>query len=319
MAMVDPCRTFQVSNRARQPQGTMIGPRRQAEPRRKGGQNSLCRSVELGHLIQNRTGGIGIGVDAFQPGKTRGLDVARGLNAGAHFTRTGPGGGRAKVAVIDLRHFLHQVDPVHQRAGNPPQIIRPALWRATTGAPGFDDDALEILTTRPKWKKNVRLMAIDSDSRPENRLELRPIYGGILVQDADTRPVDSQSWKVVTDQKPTDELLLELEFGWNLIRFVKSNAITLSKDQALVGVGAGQMSRVDSVNISIEKAADRAAGSVLSSDAFFPFPDSIELAAKAGIAAIIQPGGSVKDDEVIAACNQHGIPMVFTGNRHFKH
>jgi phosphoribosylaminoimidazolecarboxamide formyltransferase/IMP cyclohydrolase len=104
-----------------------------------------------------------------------------------------------------------------------------------------------------------------------------------------------------------------------MVRHVKSNAITLSKDRALVGVGAGQMSRVDSVEIAIRKAGDRVRGGVLASDAFFPFGDSIGLAAKAGVAAIIQPGGSKRDDEVIAACNEHGLPMIFTGRRHFKH
>jgi phosphoribosylaminoimidazolecarboxamide formyltransferase/IMP cyclohydrolase len=113
--------------------------------------------------------------------------------------------------------------------------------------------------------------------------------------------------------------MAELSFGWHMVRFVKSNAITLSKNCALVGVGAGQMSRVDAVEIAIKKAGDRAEGSVLASDAFFPFPDSIEVAAKANIAGIIQPGGSVRDDEVIAACNQHGIPLILTGARHFRH
>jgi phosphoribosylaminoimidazolecarboxamide formyltransferase/IMP cyclohydrolase len=111
----------------------------------------------------------------------------------------------------------------------------------------------------------------------------------------------------------------ELRFAWTTVRFVKSNAIVVSRDKALAGVGAGQMSRVDSVNIAIEKAGERVRGSVLASDAFFPFPDSIQLAAKAGIAAIIQPGGSRKDDEVIAAANEHGIAMVLTGTRHFRH
>ena len=111
----------------------------------------------------------------------------------------------------------------------------------------------------------------------------------------------------------------ELKFGWAMVRFVKSNAITLSKNESLVGVGAGQMSRVDSVEISIRKAGDRAAGSVLASDAFFPFADSIAAAAEAKISAIIQPGGSVRDNEVIQACDEQGIPMVLTGTRHFRH
>ena len=140
-----------------------------------------------------------------------------------------------------------------------------------------------------------------------------------MVQDSDAGAELEDDWKVVTDSQPTAEQMEELRFGWTVVRFVKSNAITLSKDLAIRGVGAGQMSRVDSVDIAIKKAGDRVAGSVLASDAFFPFPDSIEKAAQAGVAAIIQPGGSKKDDDVIAACNAMGIPMVLTGRRHFKH
>ena len=186
-------------------------------------------------------------------------------------------------------------------------------------APSFYPEALEILTTRPKWKKNVRLLQVGQLSSPQPRWELRQILGGMLVQDADNQEDNPSQWKIATEQQPDDRLMAELRFGWHMVRFVKSNAITLSKDCALVGVGAGQMSRVDSVEIAIKKAGDRAAGSVLASDAFFPFADSIEVAAQAKIAAIIQPGGSVRDDEVIAACNQHGIPLVLTGNRHFRH
>ena len=111
----------------------------------------------------------------------------------------------------------------------------------------------------------------------------------------------------------------DLRFGWAIVRHVKSNAIALCKDRSLCGAGAGQMSRVDSVEIAINKAGERASGSILASDAFFPFPDSIHRAADAGVAAVIQPGGSKRDDEVIAACNERGLPMVFTGRRHFKH
>ncbi len=124
---------------------------------------------------------------------------------------------------------------------------------------------------------------------------------------------------MVTDARPTDAQLAELRFAWAACRHVKSNAIVLSHDNALVGVGAGQMSRVDSVEIAIKKAGERTQGSVLASDAFFPFDDSIHTAAAAGVAAIIQPGGSIRDKEVIAACNEHGLAMVFTGVRHFRH
>ena len=187
-------------------------------------------------------------------------------------------------------------------------------------APGFDDDALKTLVTKPKWKKNVRLLKVGDLDPLRGGLEMRQLTGGVLVQDSDVIADDPDDWKVVTDCKPDDALMAELAFGWSMVRFVKSNAIALSKDCALVGVGAGQMSRVDSVMIAIRKAGEeRAKGSVLSSDAFFPFADSIPLAAAAGVAAIIQPGGSVRDEEVIAACNEHNIPMVFAGKRHFKH
>jgi phosphoribosylaminoimidazolecarboxamide formyltransferase/IMP cyclohydrolase len=150
-------------------------------------------------------------------------------------------------------------------------------------------------------------------------VELRQISGGMLCQTADDLPDDEGEWKVVTNAKPTDEQLRELRFAWAICRHVKSNAIVLVKDQSLVGAGAGQMSRVDSVEISIKKAGNRARGAVLASDAFFPFDDSIHRAAEAGVTAIIQPGGSRGDDSVIAACNQHGLPMIFTGRRHFRH
>jgi len=187
-------------------------------------------------------------------------------------------------------------------------------------APGFDDDALKTLVTKPKWKKNVRLLKVGDLEPLRGGLEMRQLVGGVLVQDADVLADDDSDWKVVTDVKPDDALMAELSFAWSMIRFVKSNAITLSKDCSLIGVGAGQMSRVDSTMIAIRKAGEeRAKGAVLASDAFFPFADSIPPAAAAGVAAIIQPGGSVRDEEVIAAANEHGIPMVFTGKRHFRH
>jgi phosphoribosylaminoimidazolecarboxamide formyltransferase/IMP cyclohydrolase len=211
------------------------------------------------------------------------------------------------------------------RAVDPPTaelLAEPDRFVEAIVAPGFDLEAFRILTTKPKWKANVRLMQIQNAQaapRTTSALQYRPIDGGFLVQEADSDLDAESEWKAVTNRQPTAEQLAELRFGWAMVRHVKSNAITLSKDRALVGVGAGQMSRVDSVEIAIRKAGDRVRGSVLASDAFFPFPDSIALAAKAGIVAVIQPGGSKRDDEVIAACNQHGLPMVFTGRRHFKH
>ncbi len=186
-------------------------------------------------------------------------------------------------------------------------------------APAYDPAALAMLQERPKWRKNVRLLEVgDLEGRREER-SFRVLAGGLLLQQADNLPDDETDWKVVTQSAPPDELIDDLRFAWSMVRFVKSNAIVLAKNGMLVGVGAGQMSRVDSTEIAIQKAGDRAAGSVLASDAFFPFPDSIDRAAIAGIRAIIQPGGSIRDQEVIEACNRRGVPMIFTGRRHFKH
>jgi phosphoribosylaminoimidazolecarboxamide formyltransferase/IMP cyclohydrolase len=186
-------------------------------------------------------------------------------------------------------------------------------------APDFDPAAVEVLTTKPKWKESVRLISVGPMPYGESEQHLRLISGGLLVQEADNLPASPLNWNTVTDTKVDDALWEDIAFAWEMIRHVKSNAILLAKDAAVVGVGAGQMSRVDSVHISIEKAGERAQGSVLASDAFFPFPDSIDIAAAAGIIAIIQPGGSRKDADVIEACNKYRIPMILTGKRHFKH
>jgi phosphoribosylaminoimidazolecarboxamide formyltransferase / IMP cyclohydrolase len=199
------------------------------------------------------------------------------------------------------------------------RLATPGLFIEAMVAPSFEPAALEILTTRPKWKANVRLLAVGPLEAAPAPLACRPIEGGMLVQEADVLPDPESEWNVVTNNRPSDELLADLRFGWSIVRHVKSNAIVLATDTSLIGCGAGQMSRVDSVEIAIQKAGQRAQGSILASDAFFPFPDSVERAAAAGIAAIIQPGGSVKDPEVIAAADKHGIPMIFTGRRHFKH
>jgi phosphoribosylaminoimidazolecarboxamide formyltransferase/IMP cyclohydrolase len=166
----------------------------------------------------------------------------------------------------------------------------------------------------------VRLVALQQMMvHDRGNRELRQISGGMLCQSADNRHDDDAEWKSVTDKQPVKSQQIDLRLAWAVCRHVKSNAIVLVKDLAVVGVGAGQMSRVDAVEIAIRKAGDRARGAALASDAFFPFADSIHRAAAAGVAAIIQPGGSRRDDEVIAACNEHGMPMIFTGKRHFRH
>lgn len=198
-------------------------------------------------------------------------------------------------------------------------LCEPGNFIEAIVAPDFEAGAVGLLTTKPKWKENVRLMQVGQIDSLSDELNYRFVSGGILVQQTDGLPSVSSDWVTPTEAKVARELQVDLEFAWEMVRHVKSNAIVLAHDTHLVGVGAGQMSRVDSVEIAIQKAGARAGGSVLASDAFFPFPDSIERAAKAGIVAIIQPGGSKRDDEVVEACNQHKLPMVFTGRRHFKH
>lgn len=198
-------------------------------------------------------------------------------------------------------------------------LCEPGLFVEAIVAPSFEPEAVAILTTKPKWRDNVRLMQVGELNKVPRELHYRFLSGGVLVQEADTLPISTEGWKTVTNTPVADSLWEDIAFGWEMVRHVKSNAIVLAKDAALVGVGAGQMSRVDSVEISIQKAGERAQGSILASDAFFPFPDSIDLAAKAGIIAVVQPGGSRKDEEVIAACDRYKIPMVFTGVRHFRH
>ena len=182
-------------------------------------------------------------------------------------------------------------------------------------APSFDEDALEILTR----KKNIRLMTLDTDLEPNNALKYTNVMDGLLVQEMDRLGISEADLKVVTDRAPTPEEIEQLLFGWNIVKHVKSNAIVLVKDDQTIGVGAGQMNRVGAAKIAIEQAGDKAKGSVMASDAFFPMPDTVEEAAKAGITAIIQPGGSIKDQLSIDECNKNGIAMVFTGARHFKH
>ena len=179
-------------------------------------------------------------------------------------------------------------------------------------APGFADDAMEILSA----KKNLRLLRVPAS--PPIDLDLRKVSGGLLVQSPD--PADSGSdAKVVTRVEPTEEQWRDLRFAWVVAKHVKSNAIVLARDLMAVGVGAGQMSRVESTELAARRAGERAAGTVCASDAFFPFRDGLDAAVEAGARAVIQPGGSVRDDEVIAAADEHGIPMVFTGRRHFRH
>ena len=193
------------------------------------------------------------------------------------------------------------------------QAMDPIFYEVVI-APGYDDDALAIL----QKKRNLRILTIGG-TPAGTALDLRPISGGMLVQGADGIAEDPDEWKTVTERQPSAGEKQDLAFAWKAAKHIKSNAIVFAKGGALVGMGAGQPNRVVSVHLSQRIAGDRAKGAVLASDAFFPFPDNIELAAEAGITAIAQPGGSVRDEEVIAAADKAGLAMVFTGVRHFRH
>jgi len=185
-------------------------------------------------------------------------------------------------------------------------------------APGFEPAALERLAGR----KNLRLMDMSTTAGDEYGWQLRCIGGGVLVQTPDTLAAKPEDWKCVTKRRPTGDEQRSLAFAWRVVKHVKSNAIVYARDGMIVGVGAGQMSRVDSVKLAAMKARDlkhSLEGSVVASDAFFPFPDGVEEAAKAGATAVVEPGGSVRDADVIAAADRLGLAMLFTGVRHFRH
>ena len=180
-------------------------------------------------------------------------------------------------------------------------------------APDFEPEALEIFSA----KKNLRVMSANAASPLP--FDVRPVDGGLLVQQPDPVAGRSDAWRVVTSTQPTDAQWADLEFAWQVCAAVSSNAIVYAKDLQAFGIGAGQQNRLDSARIAAERSAGRASGGACASDAFFPFRDGLDAAAAAGIATVIQPGGSVRDDEVIAAADEHGIAMVFTGQRHFRH
>jgi phosphoribosylaminoimidazolecarboxamide formyltransferase/IMP cyclohydrolase len=200
-------------------------------------------------------------------------------------------------------------------------LLAPGLFVEVIAAPAFEQAAVELLTTKPTWKASVRLVEVPSGDPWEATagLEFRSIAGGLLAQRPDDACDDPATWQLVTKAAPAAGLTQALDFAFTIVRRLTSNAIAVCHGTSLAGAGIGQTSRVDSVRIALEKAGPKARGGVLASDAFFPFPDSIDLIARAGIAAIVQPGGSKRDAEVIAAADAAGIPMLFTARRHFRH
>ena len=188
-----------------------------------------------------------------------------------------------------------------------------AVFTEVVIAPDFEPAALELLTA----KKNVRVMSAGAPSPLP--FDVRPVDGGLLVQQPDEVVGRSDAWQVVTKAVPSHQQWRDLEFAWTVCAAVSSNAIVYVKDGQAFGIGAGQQNRLDSARIAADRSAGRASGGACASDAFFPFRDGLDAVAEAGISAVIQPGGSVRDEEVIAAADEHGIAMVFTSQRHFRH
>jgi phosphoribosylaminoimidazolecarboxamide formyltransferase/IMP cyclohydrolase len=227
--------------------------------------------------------------------------------------------------IAEAHRKAHACDPVSAFGGviaaNRPVSVAMAeqiadVFTEVVLAPGYDEGAVEILTA----KKNIRLLVVGDYRR--GGIETRRIDGGLLMQTVDVTDADhdrAAHWQLVAGPPASDAVLADLEFAWQAVRSVKSNAILLASDGASVGVGMGQVNRVDSSRLAVDRAGDRAKGSVAASDAFFPFPDGLEILLAAGVTAVVQPGGSMRDDAVIAAAQQAGATMYLTGARHFYH
>jgi phosphoribosylaminoimidazolecarboxamide formyltransferase/IMP cyclohydrolase len=243
---------------------------------------------------------------------------------------TNPCGAAVGANITEAFHKAYDGDPVSAFGGiaalNRPvdlklaeEIADPKRFLEVLIAPDVSDEALEALRSRVKWGKSLRVLCSgDLRDRDERSLSFRSITGGVLAQSRDLG-IEREEVKTVTEKTPDQDMFEELHFAWKVVKHVKSNAIALARAMHIVGVGAGQMSRIDSTRIAGEKAGERSRGSVLASDAFFPFRDCVDQAKDLGVRAIIQPGGSVRDQESIDACNEHGMVMVFTGHRHFRH
>jgi len=235
--------------------------------------------------------------------------------------------GIATAATLAEAHALAQAcDPVSAFGGviaanrvidlATAESISP-IFTEVVVAPGFDDDALAVLSA----KKNLRLLEVAGGwpTPKRGQVEMRQISGGFLAQEPDVHFAPAADWQLVSGEAADDATLADLEFAWRAVRAVKSNAILLAHDGASVGVGMGQVNRVDSCQLAVARAGDRAAGSVAASDAFFPFADGLQILLDAGVRAVVQPGGSIRDEEVIAAAEAVGVTMYFTGERHFFH
>jgi len=244
---------------------------------------------------------------------------------------TNPCGAAVGDDLVDVYRRAHAGDPVSAfgsivgvnreiTAALADEIAQPERFVEAIIAPSFDDEAVKILQTKPKWGKNVRLLVVgDLAVARDAEYDMKRVVGGLVLQGRDMVADEFADLKVATKREPTDDEMRDLRFAWIICKHVKSNTIVYAKDGAVVGVGAGQMSRLDSALIAARKAGERATGAVCASDAFFPFPDAMLATVDAGCTAVVQPGGARNDPDVIAAADERGVAMVLTGVRHFKH
>ena len=237
-----------------------------------------------------------------------------------------PCGVAVDTDVVSAYVRAHEADPVSAYGGviafNRPinaevvvKIFDNKQFVEAIIAPEFSLDAVDMYTAKP----NTRLLQTGGVNPAGQTVEYRSVEGGLLCQESDAVAEETDTFTVATKRVPTEEEMKDLIFAWKAVKSVKSNAILIAKNEVNVGVGGGQPNRVNSARIAVEQAGDKAKGAVAASDAFFPFRDGLDTLAEAGVTAIIQPGGSIRDEEVIEAANEHGIAMVFTGHRHFRH
>lgn len=227
---------------------------------------------------------------------------------------TSPGEAFQRALDCDRRSAFGGIVAFNRKVDGPVAESVAGPFLEVVLAPSFDESALEA------FKKRAKLRVLQpGNGPPDPPVDIRPITGGFVLQTSDHSGGTLGDARVVTNATPDDAMLKDLQFAWTVVKHVRSNAIVLAHQQAAVGIGAGQMSRVEAVELAVHRAGQRAAGAVLASDGFFPYPDSVEVAARAGVRAIVQPGGSVKDAEAVAAADAAGVAMVFTGERHFRH
>jgi phosphoribosylaminoimidazolecarboxamide formyltransferase/IMP cyclohydrolase len=291
---------------------------------------------QAGFYREKNTAGVGVANAQQLHGKELSfnniVDVEAAYNIVAEFEKpaatiikhTNPCGTGVGIDLADAYAKAYEADPVSAFGGiiglnrevdvaTAAQISK--LFAEAVIAPGYTKDALELLSK----KQNLRLLVADKMQLDCKQMDIKTVSGGMLVQDKDQAAKSNENMNVVTKSQPSNQEWEQLLLAWKVVKHVKSNAIVIANNNQTLGVGAGQMNRVGAAGIALEQAGDRARGAVMASDAFLPFRDTVDTAAKAGIKVIIQPGGSMRDQESIEAANEHGIAMVFTGIRHFKH